>query len=302
MGDLLEILLAQTTAGHGRGTDTDTARGKRGLVTGDRVLVAGDVDLLEDGLDASTIQALGSEVQQDHVAVSAVGNELVADGLEFGLESLCVFDDLLLVLPELGAVGLFEGDRKSGDGVVVRATLVTGEDGEVDGAFKVIHDVLAGLGVGVADTLAEEDHGTTGATERLVGGGGHDIGVLERRRDHTGSNQSGDVSHIDDKVSTDLVGDLAHTRIVNQTAVCRGTSNQALGTVKLGIGLEGIVVNDTGLQVDTVGEGLEVGGNSGDPKPVNEMNRAEPLTSKLTSWRRSGIRDSDGHHGEGQDP
>lgn len=264
-GNALEVLLTHTTGGHGGGTDTDTAGGQSRLVTGDGVLVASNVDLLEDSLDTSTVQALVAEVDKDHVAVSAVRDELVTESLELLLEGLGVLDDLLLVLLELGGINLLKGNSQSSDGVVVGTTLVTREDREVDGALKVIHDVLAGLGVSAADTLAEEDHGTTGTTEGLVGGGGDNIGVLEGGGDDTGGNQTRDVSHVDNEVGADLVSDLAHASVVDQAAVGGGTSDQALGAVELSVGLELIVVNDTGLKVDTVGEGLEVGRDSRDP-------------------------------------
>lgn len=269
--DALELFLAHATGGHGGSTDTDTARGQGRLVTRDGVLVASNVDLLKNSLNTSTVQALVTEVNENHMAVSSVGDELVTELLELSLQGLGVLDDLLLVLLELRGVNLLEGNGKSGDGVVVGTTLVAREDGEVDGALKVIHDVLAGLGVGAADTLAEEDHGTTGATQGLVSGGGHNIGVLEGRGDNAGSDETRDVGHVDDEVSADLVGDLAHTLVVDQTAVSGGTGDQALGAVHLSVGFQLVVVNDTGLEVDTVGEGLEVGRDSGDPVGVENQ-------------------------------
>ena len=80
------------------------------------------------------------------MAVGAVGDELVAELLELVLECLGVLDHLLLVLLELGGSGLLQGNSQSGDGVVVGTTLVTGEDGEVDGVLEVVQDLLAGLG------------------------------------------------------------------------------------------------------------------------------------------------------------
>lgn len=94
--------------------------------------------------------------------VGAVGDELVAELLEGDFEGLCVLDDLLLVGLEVVGLGLFEGYGESGDGVVVWATLVTWEDGEVDGAFEVVEDLLAGLCVSLPHALSEEDHGTAG--------------------------------------------------------------------------------------------------------------------------------------------
>jgi hypothetical protein len=80
------------------------------------------------------------------------------------------------------------------------------------------------------------------------------------------------VGHVDDKVGTDLVSDLAHALVVNQTAVGGSTGDQDLGAVHLGVGLELLIVDDTGLKVDTVGEGLEVGRDGRDPeKPVRNL-------------------------------
>lgn len=263
--DALEIGLAKATRGHGRSADTDTAGGKGGLVTGNGVLVAGNVDLLKNGLNASTVKAVLTEVEEDHVRVGAVGNELVAEGLELVLESLGVVNNLLLVGLEVGAGSLLQGNSESSDGVVVGTALVTGEDREVDGVLEVVEGLLAGLGVDGADALAEEDHGTTRATEGLVGGGGDDISVLEGGRDDAGGNETGDVSHVNDKVGTNGVGDLAHATVVDQAAVGRGTSNENLGAEEDGVLLEGVVVNDAGLQVDSVGHRLEVGGDGRDP-------------------------------------
>jgi hypothetical protein len=98
-----------------------------------------------------------------------------------------------------------------------------------------------------------------------VGGRGNNVGVFERRRNDTGSDQSGDVSHIDHQVGADRIGNLAHASIVNQAAVGRGTSDKDLGAVEQSIGGESVIVNDAGLVVDAVGESLKVGRNGRDP-------------------------------------
>ena len=267
----LEVLLTHATAGHGGGTNTDATGRESRLVTGGRVLVASNVDLLQDSLSTGAIQTLVAKAQQNHVAVSAVSNELVAQLLEFVLNRLGVLEDLSLVGLEFRSVCLLEGNSKSSDGVVVRTTLVTGEDGEVDGTLKVVHGVLASLGVSAAHTLTEEDHGTTGTTERLVGSGGDNISVLEWRRDDTGRDKTRNVGHVNNEVRANLVSNLAHARIVDQTAVGRGTGNNALRTVELSVVLQHVVVNDASLEVDTVGEGLEVGRDSRDPNRDMEI-------------------------------
>lgn len=205
------------------------------------------------------------------MAVGAVGDELVAEGLEGLLEGLGIGNDLLLVGLEFGGLGLLESNGESGDGVVVGTTLMAGEDGEVDLVLEVVEGLLAGLGVDGADALAVEDHGTTRATERLVGGGGDNVGVLERGGDDLGGNETGDVSHVDDEVGTNEVGNLAHTLVVNETAVGRGTGDEDLGAVEDGVLLEHVIVNDAGLEVHTVGESLEVGRDGGDSSSVLEL-------------------------------
>ena len=264
VGDLLEVLLAETTRGHGRGTNTDTHGSKGGLVTGSGVLVARNVDLLKDGLDTSTVEVPLLQVDQNHVVVGTVSDELEFELLEGGLKLLGVLDDLLLVQLKVLRLSLLEGNGERSDGVVVGSTLVAGEDGEVDGALEVVKDLLAGLSISLADALAEEDHGTTGTTERLVSGGGDNVAVREGRLVDASGDETGDVSHIHHEVAADLVSDLAHAGVVDLTAVGRGTGDQDLGAVHQSVLLELVVVDEAGFEIDAVGEGLEVRGNGGD--------------------------------------
>lgn len=89
--------------------------------------------------------------------------------------------------------------------------------------------------------------------------------------------------HVDDKVGTDKVRNLAHAGVVDVTAVCGGTGNEDLGTVEDGGLLEHVVVDDAGLGVDTVGHSLEVGRDSRDPAFTLGLVR-NPRMSELTSW------------------
>lgn len=264
-GDALKVLLSEATAGHGRGTNTDTTRSQSALVSGNSVLVAGNVDLLKDSLNTGAIKVELTKVEEDHVAVSAISNELVAELLELDLQGLGVGDNLLLVGLELRGLSLLEGNSQSSDGVVVRTTLVAREDGEVDRLLKVVEGLLASLGVNRADTLSEEDHGSSRTTEGLVSGGGDDISPLEGRRNGLSSDKTRDVSHINNQVGADGISNLAHALVVDQTAVSGGTGNEDLGAVQDSVLLELVVVDDTSLEVDTVGHGLEVGRDSGDP-------------------------------------
>ena len=265
LGNLLEVLLSETTRGHGGSTDTDTVGSKSRLVARNSVLVAGNVDLLKNSLNTSAIELVLAEIEQDHVRISTISHHLLAESLECVLEGLGVRGNLLLVGLELGCGSLLQGHSQSSDGVVMGTALMTREDGKVDNILKVVQDLLAGFSIDGTDTFAEEDHGTTWATKTLVGGGRDNIGVEERRGNNLSSNQTRNVSHVDDKVGTNRVGDLAHTLVIDEAAVGRGTCNESLGAEELDILFEHIVVNDAGLFIYTVGHRFEISRDSRDP-------------------------------------
>ncbi len=64
------------------------------------------------------------------MAVGTTGNKGVAQVLEFDFQCLCVTSNKVLVFFELGSQRLFESDGQSCNGMVMRATLVTGENTE----------------------------------------------------------------------------------------------------------------------------------------------------------------------------
>jgi hypothetical protein len=267
--DSLEVFLAETTAGHGWSTDTDTAWGESGLITWDGVLVASNVDLLQNGLNTGTIKCLRSKVKEDHVGISSVGNELVAELLELNLECFGILNNLLLILLEFRCSGLLQSNSKGGDGVIMRSTLVAWKDREVDGTLKVIQSLLASLRISLADALTEEDHGTARATKRLVCCRRDNICVLEGAWDDSSSNKTRDVSHVNNEVCTDKIRDLPHASIINQSAVCRCTSNEDLGSVHKGILFKLVIVDDTSFEVNAVWEGFEVGRDGRNPRFCN---------------------------------
>jgi hypothetical protein len=263
--DPLEVVLAEATRRHSWRADANTHGRERRLVAGCRVLVARDVDLLEDGFDAGAVEGEGLEVDEDHVVVCAVGDKLEAEFVEGDFELLSVLDDLLLVELEVFGLSLLERNGERGDGVVVRAALVAGEDGEVDGTLKVVECLLACLCVRLAHALAEEDHGAAGAAEGLVRGGGDEVAVGEGRLVDAGGDEPGDVGHVHHQVAANLVGDLAHTGVVDLTAVCRGPGDEDLGAVHERVLLELVVVDEASVEVYAVREGLEVGRDGRDP-------------------------------------
>jgi hypothetical protein len=135
----------------------------------------------------------------------------------------------------------------------VGTTLAGREDGGVDPRLEV------GLLV-----LSEEDETGTGTTEGLVGGGGDDVAVLERRALLTGRNETRDVSHVREEVRALGVCDLSETSVVPVAGVGRTAANDETGLEEVRVGLELRVVDDTSRGVDAVRERLEVDRRSGD--------------------------------------
>lgn len=124
----LEFLFSEASSGHCGGTDTDAGWGQRRDVTRSGVLVAGDVDGLENGLETCSVELDGLEVEQNHVTVGTARDEVVTHACEFLLEGLSVGDDLLLVEFVFGGESLLESDSEGSNGVVVGSTLMAGED------------------------------------------------------------------------------------------------------------------------------------------------------------------------------
>lgn len=253
LGDLLDILLLHRTRGEGRRTDTDTTGDKGRGVTGNGVLVEGDVHGVTDLLDLGAGEADGAEIPEDEVVLCAVGLERVAVLEEDLSHGGGVGADSLGVVLEGGVGSLLEGNGDTGNGVVVGSTLACGEDGSVDTGLEVLLLVLA-----------EEDETGTRTTEGLVGGGGDNVTELEGRVLLGSGNETRDVGHVGHQVCTLAVGNLAETLVLPVTGVGGTTANHKSGLEEVGVGSELLVVDDTGLGVDTVWEGLEVDGRSSD--------------------------------------
>lgn len=74
------------------------------------------------------------------MSVSASRDELVSTASECLGKSLVVGQNLLLVFLVDGLLALPQGNSKGSNGVIVRSTLVSGEDRGVDWTFQVIED------------------------------------------------------------------------------------------------------------------------------------------------------------------
>lgn len=223
--DDLHVLLGHGSGSEGGKTDTDTTGYLSRSVTRNGVLVHGDVSLVTNLLNLGTGKTERSEIPQDQVVVSSIGLELVVVREQNLGHSSGVGNNLLSVSLESRVSSLLEGNSDTGDRVVVGSTLASREDGLVDSLFNI------GLLV-----LSEEDQTSSGSSERLVSGRADDITVLERRVLLTGSNETGDVSHVREEVRTVGVGDLSETGVVPVSRVSRSTTDDQSRLVETGVG------------------------------------------------------------------
>ncbi len=134
-----------------------------------------------------------------------------------------------------------EGDGLRGDHVLERAALLAGEHRRVD---------LLGV------LLAAEDETGTRATERLVDGGGDDVGVRHRVGVQARGDEACEVGHVDHEVGADLVGDLAETCEVELARVGRPASDDELRLGLEGEALDLVHVDPVRLGIDLVGGDL----------------------------------------------
>ena len=170
--------------------------------------------------------------------------------------------DLLLVGNELVALGFQKADRLGRNHVHQRAALAAGKHRGI----KLLLQFLVGAG---------QDNTAARSPQRLVGGGGHHIGVRHGVGVNACGYQAGHVGHVDQQVGTHLVGDLAKTPPVHYPAVRRETGDDHfrfmlqrqrlnLGIVHLASGviqaiLDGIEVFAGEIRLGTVGQVATVG-------------------------------------------
>ena len=79
--------------------------------------------------------------------------------------------------------------------VVMRSPLKSGKHGVVDPRLEVVEDGLSRLVLALLSPSVEDQPGPD-APEALVGGGRHDVRVVEGGGDHVGRHQPRDVSHV----------------------------------------------------------------------------------------------------------
>mmetsp|Transcript_18352 Transcript_18352/g.42049 ORF Transcript_18352/g.42049 Transcript_18352/m.42049 type:complete len:252 (-) Transcript_18352:229-984(-) len=188
------------------------------------------------------------------------------------------------------------GER--GDGVVVGASLVPGEDGRVDGPLQIVRDLFALL-VEAAHALAVEDHRAARPSQRLVGGRGDDVRVVEWGRHDARRDEARDVRHVREQVRAHLVADLPHARVVDVPRVGRGARDDQLWPEERGVLLELVVIDVAGGLVQPIRHRLEVHGDHRDLLGVRlEAVREVPPVWKVEAhqavvWLEDGREDTE---------
>jgi hypothetical protein len=182
------------------------------------VEVEGDADPVEHpgGVPAGEILVDGAEIEQHQVVVGATRHEAYALGQQTLGHRRGVAQDPGGVLPELIGVVLAETHGLGRDLALDGSPLAAGKDRLVDQ-----------LGV----FLGGEDQPSPRAAQRLVGGGGDDVGVLHRVGEHLPGHQADEVGGVDHEHRTDLVGDRAEGVVLQVARVGRIPGQHDLGSM-----------------------------------------------------------------------
>src|SRR4029077_19121685 len=85
-----------------------------------------------------------------------------------------------------------------------------------------------------SEFLVAQNHAGPRSPERLVRGGGNNLGMRNRRRMYAARDQASEVRHVHQVESTDLVGDLPHAREINNARIGAAAADDHLGPLFFG--------------------------------------------------------------------
>lgn len=191
------VVFLHTSRSQGGKAQSDTTGCHGRDVTNDGILVQGNVAQVGQALELGASQGQRSQVPKDQVVLGTIGLELVAEFMEFLASGLRVGNDLAGVLLEGWVGGLLEGDGNTSNGVVVRTTLASREDGSVN----------LGLNFRLL-VLSEEDDTSSRTSQRLVSSRGDNVTVFKGVVLLLGSNETRDVGNVGHQVGAIGLGSL----------------------------------------------------------------------------------------------
>ena len=172
--------------------------------------------------------ALGAEIDQHQMAVRAAGDDVEALLNQCFGQYLGIFDHGLLIGAEVRAQCLAKCNGLGGDDMHQWTALQAGEHGAVDLAADV--------------RVVRQDHTAARAAQRLVGGGGSDVGVRQRAGEQISGDQAGEMRHVHHEVCAHLIGDPANAREVDDARICGATGDDEFWLLGTGKVLEFFVV------------------------------------------------------------
>ena len=245
MSDLGEFRFLQSPGGGSGSTHADTAghEGAAGLV-GHGVLVHRDVGVLQQVFHLLAGHFRAGEVQQQQVVVGSAGYHADAFFTEGLFHGLRIQDDLMLIGPEVFLQRFAEADSLTGDHMLQRAALGSGEDSLVDG-----------LGI----LFTAQDHTAAGTAQGLVGGGSHKISKGDGAGMLTGGHQAGDVRHIHHQQGADFVRDFPQFLEINHAGISGSACDDHLRLAFQGNTADVFVIDHLGFGRNAVRNKIEIG-------------------------------------------
>ncbi len=111
------------------------------------------------------------------------------------------------------------------------------------------------------ELLLAKDDAAARAAQRLVGGGGDEIGVRHRARVHTRGDQTGDVRHVHKQIGADLAGEFAHALEIDDARIGGGPDGDERRLELAGGFFQFVVVDALVVRTDAVvGDVIEAAG------------------------------------------
>ena len=242
----VKIILFQAAGCRCRRSKAESGSDKRRLrVIRNRVLVCGDSDLIESGLDFFSGPAHVPQVHKHQMIVRSAGYKLNASVHKTIRKCLRVFHDLLTVSPEFRLKVFLEAYRLGGDHMHQGAALGARENGFV----KLM--LLCELRV-------RKDHASARSAQGLMGRCSCHMCIGNRARMKTRRNQSGNVRDIAHQVSADFIRDLAESLKIDRSGIGARAGNNQLRPAFCGNPLHFIIINKA-VVIHAIGNNIEIG-------------------------------------------
>ena len=219
---------------------------------------------------------LAAQIGEHEVVIRAAGHEIKAAREQRVRQRGGVFHDALRIGAELRLRRLLEADRLGSDDVHERAALRAGEHGAVELFAKL---------------LAREDETAARTAQRLVRGGGHDVGIRHGALVHAARDEPRDVRHIDHEQRAVAVRDVGEHGKVDRARIRRRAGDEQLGMVLLDHVLHGVIVDTTRLGIDAVGDAVVILAGQADPRAVRQMPAAGEIHAheRITGLEQRGV-------------